>query len=95
MDKPVIKWQPCIRTYAYIQSNHELLKGSVPLLVTYETVTGRRYVKAVRCYNGRITKRLNGAIIAWAYLPDPYDGESETIEEYAARQMAGIEGSYD
>ena len=85
MDKPVIEWQPCVKTSAYIQSHHKLFKGSVPLLVTYETATGKRYVKAVRCMNGRVDKYINGHIIAWSFMPDPYDGEAETAEEYRTR----------
>lgn len=77
--KAAPEWHPCKRTSAYIRSNHQLFKGSVPILITYETRTGRRYVKAVRCNNGRVTKTINGSIIAWAYMPDPYDGDPETV----------------
>lgn len=89
--KPVIEWQPCIRTGAYIKSNHQLYVGSVPILITYETAKGKRYVKAVRCVNGRVSKQINGDIIAWSFMPDPYDGDPETVEEYTASQSVQSE----
>lgn len=79
MNRPAFVWQPCERTSAYIRSDHKLFKGSCQILITYETRTGRRYVKAVRCNNGRVNKTINGQIIAWAYMPDPYEGNPETV----------------
>lgn len=42
------------------------------ILVTYKTPQGRRYVKQVECLYGRVSKKLNGEIIAWMPLPNPY-----------------------
>ena len=42
------------------------------ILVTYETLKGRRYVKQVLCSSGRIDKKLNGKVVAWMPLPEPY-----------------------
>lgn len=46
------------------------------ILVTYKTPQGRRYVKQVECLYGRVSKKLNGEIIAWMPLPEPYRGSS-------------------
>lgn len=43
------------------------------ILITYSTRTGRRYVKQVLCEHGRVSKKLNGEIIAWQPLPEPYN----------------------
>lgn len=45
------------------------------ILVTYETSKGRRYVKQVLCSYGRIDKKLNGKVVAWMPLPEPYKGK--------------------
>lgn len=41
------------------------------ILVAYEKASGRRYVKQVECFHGRVTKKINGKVIAWMPLPDP------------------------
>ncbi len=45
------------------------------ILVTYETKTGRRYVKQAECLYGRISRKIGGTIIAWMPLPEPYKGQ--------------------
>lgn len=42
------------------------------ILVTYETLHGRRYVKQVECMHGRISKKIGGKVIAWMPAPEPY-----------------------
>lgn len=45
----------------------------INILVTYETAHGRKYVKQVMCDHGRVTKKLNGRIIAWKPLDQPFN----------------------
>lgn len=40
------------------------------ILITYETLKKKRYVKAVLCNYGHIYKKIGGEIIAWQFLPD-------------------------
>lgn len=40
------------------------------ILITYETLKKKRYVKAVLCNYGHINKKIGGEIIAWQFLPD-------------------------
>lgn len=62
---------PCIAHQNYIVD--ERLKNKyINILVTYETLQERRYVKQVLCKHGRIEKMVNGKIIAWMPLPEPY-----------------------
>ena len=45
------------------------------ILVTYETRTKRRHVKAVRCNYGRLSsKEIKDDILAFMFLPEPYEG---------------------
>lgn len=44
------------------------------ILITYETGSGRRYVKQVECYHGRVNKKIGGKLIAWMFVPEPFDG---------------------
>lgn len=44
------------------------------IFVTYETGSGRRYVKQVECYHGRINKKIDGRVVAWGVVPEPYRG---------------------
>mgnify|MGYP001073903537 CR=1 FL=1 len=62
---------------AYI-FDQRLKNNRVKILVTYETPSGRRYVKAVECTHGHINKNIGGDIIAWMFLPEPYRGRGET-----------------
>ena len=50
-------------------------------LVTYETLTGKKYVRDCHCnYSGGTfpryigwSKKINGEVIAWMPLPEPYN----------------------
>ena len=43
------------------------------ILVTYETKTGQKHVKAVHCNYGRLSsKEIKDMIIAFMFLPEPY-----------------------
>lgn len=44
----------------------------VKILITYETLTGKRYVEKVLCNHGRVEKKFKGEIVAWQPLPKPY-----------------------
>lgn len=52
----------------------ELLNSCCSLLVTYETLTGKRYVKQVLCEHGYVCKKI-GKIVAWMRIPKPYKGK--------------------
>ena len=82
MNKSKIEWQPCMETESYIRSHGDLHTGTETILITYETPTGKRHVKTVQCTNGRVTKTINGKIIAWQFLPAPYDGKPENASNY-------------
>lgn len=50
------------------------------ILVTYETRTGRRYVKETLISGGgRVRKNINGKIVAWMPFPEPYKGAGPNI----------------
>lgn len=70
----IIEWIPCFETSAYIYSDHSLFTGTEMILITYEAKNKRRYVKKVKCVNGRVASSVNGKIIAWAKMPEPYAG---------------------
>lgn len=42
------------------------------ILITYENMKKRRYVKLVLCNYGYISKKIGGEITAWRFMPDPY-----------------------
>ena len=71
-------WIPCdlINQY-YIRELKDC--GDKPYLVTYVTPKGRRYVKKVNIYHGRIQGKV-GKVIAWMPLPEPYEGERKDDE---------------
>lgn len=52
-------------------------KGRKKYLVTYETITGRRYVKTEMIRHGRVESKTNN-IIAYMDLPEPYKGSRGT-----------------
>lgn len=41
------------------------------ILVAYKKASGRRYVKQVECLHGRVSKKIDGKIIAWMPTPEP------------------------
>lgn len=71
------EWIPCTIINQNIIDAYELRQKECSILVTYKTRYGRLYVKQCICSFGRISKKLNGDIIAWMPLPKPYK------EEYA------------
>ena len=70
-----MKWIPV----NYVNDNYipdvRLKNEHAIILVTYETLKGRRYVKQVLCSYGRIDKKLNGKVVAWMPLPEPYENK--------------------
>lgn len=61
-------------TEGYI--NSEELKGkNIVILITYQTRTGKKYVKAVNSNHGKLSGRINGIPIAFMFLPDPFEEE--------------------
>lgn len=53
----------------------ERLKNKyIKILITYETLAGKRYVEKVLCNHGRVEKKFKGEIVAWQPLPKPYKG---------------------
>lgn len=55
----------------FFLNDYRLTGRRLFILVTYKTPQGRRYVKQVECLYGRVSKKLNGEIIAWMPLPNP------------------------
>jgi hypothetical protein len=55
-------------------ADERLADKQTPILITYETNTGKRHVRQVECTYGFIKKKAGGEIIAWAFLPEPYKG---------------------
>ena len=68
-------WNPCTTVNGYNINNKKLWDNERMILVTYQTVTGRRYVKSVLSQRGRIAKKVGGEIVAWAEMPEPYGGD--------------------
>jgi len=64
-------WIPCTpANQNYISS----LKNcrNKPYLVTYKSLSGKRYVKKVNIYHGLIRGKVGGDVVAWMPLPKPY-----------------------
>ena len=70
-----MEWNP-VRKNNYFLNDPRLTGGRSIILVTYETPKGRRYVKQVECFHGSVQKKLNGEIVAWMPLPEPYRGNN-------------------
>ena len=68
----MFNWNPCKTTNSYIINDKKLWDKERMILVTYKTITGRRYVRAVLSERGHIPKKIGGMITAWAEMPDPY-----------------------
>ena len=69
------KWIPCKPTQDYIINDKKLWDKERIILITYRTITGRKYARPVLSEKGHISKKINGDIIAWMELPAPYRGE--------------------
>lgn len=66
------QWIPCkLLDHYYIKELKDCDNKSY--LVTYKTKTGRRYVKKVNIYHGKIQSKVGGKVIAWMPLPDAYE----------------------
>lgn len=72
---PGLIWNACEVLQQYIINDKRLLDKERVILVTYKTMSGRRFVKAVLSQHGHIPKKLPGEIVAWAELPSPYMGK--------------------
>lgn len=59
-------------TEGYINSD-ELKGKNIVILITYQTKTGKKYVKAVNCNHGRLSGKVNGIPIAFMFLPEPFE----------------------
>lgn len=70
--EPAQQWIPCKEQGSgYI--NDKRLKNDVKnILITYETLRGRRYVKQVLSDRGHIPKKVGGVIVAWREAIEPY-----------------------
>ena len=70
------EWYPCQLINSYI-INHTLLHDrNRRILVTYKTRSGRRMVGQTYSTGEKImSTKINGKIIAWTFLPEPYKGE--------------------
>lgn len=71
-----------------IDGTSELPKERRVYLVTYVTRTGKKYVRSAECsYSGKTpryiewSKKLNGIVIAWMPLPEPYLKRGEDNEK--------------
>ena len=70
--QPEQRWIPCkLLDHYYIKELKDCDNKSY--LVTYKTKTGRRYVKKVNIYHGKIQSKVGGKVIAWMPLPDAYE----------------------
>lgn len=75
-----MEWTPCtlINQY-YIQE----LSGckDKPYLVTYKTIKCKRYVTKVNIKNGRVQGKVNGEIIAYMKMPEPFIEDKSKEEQ--------------
>ena len=77
----VTQWTPCYPRFDYIISDHRLHDGDRRILVTYVTKSGKRMVAQVWSERGKImSTKINGLIVAWMELPEPYK-EERRIEQ--------------
>ena len=67
-----MEWNAYTVCQQYIINDKRLWDKERMILVTYETKSGRRYVKPVLSQHGHIAKKLSGEIKAWAEMPKPY-----------------------
>lgn len=73
-------WNQVKTLYQNYIPDTRLVSVCKPIQITYQTENGRRYVKQVLCNRGRIEKKVNGDIIAWRPLPEPYKLERRAGE---------------
>lgn len=81
--EPEPKWIPAKTTPDGWTILDNRIDKKMSILVTYETATGRRYVKQVEVggygCRGYVAKQLNGKIVAWMPLPEVYREEGEKL----------------
>lgn len=77
------QWIP-IHTNGCFSVSDPMPKERTVYLVTYETPTGRRYVRTLECSYSGITpphidwsKKIKGTVIAWMPLPEPFQEEKK------------------
>ena len=69
-------WNPCPVAHGYILNHKKLWDKNRRILVTYVTPSGQRHVAQVWSTKGKImSTKINGRIIAWMEMPEPYGGE--------------------
>ena len=68
-------WHPCKPIHTNFIPDAALRNVNTNILITYETMCGRRYVTKVQCEYGRVRNKFKGEIVAWCELPQPYKGE--------------------
>ena len=52
--------------------NEELRNENKVILVSYRTAKGRNYVTTTLCNHGLLSKKINGIVTAFMFLPEPY-----------------------
>jgi len=68
-------WKKCtFINQCFIKELSDCKKGKY--LITYETLTGKKYVKEVTVYHGRVECKTQ-KIIAYMEMPKPYCGDFE------------------
>lgn len=72
-----MNWIPVFHEMNSNYLKHELLENFRGIiLITYETKSGLKHIKAVHCNYGRLSsKEIKDAITAFMFLPEPYKGE--------------------
>lgn len=55
--------------------NEEVKDINKVILVSYRTMKGRNYVTTTQCNHGTLSKKINGTLTAFMFLPEPYKGE--------------------
>lgn len=71
----MMMWNACTVLQQYIINDKRLWDKERMILITYETLSGKRYVKSVLSRHGRIDRKIPGEIKAWAEMPKPYMGK--------------------
>ena len=64
---------PPVKDGNYIMDG-SLAVSSGKILITYQKASGARKVRIVTHYFGRVVNKIDGRIVAWCPVPEPYDG---------------------
>ncbi len=65
-------WNPCVPVNQSFIPSERLLHETKRILITTVNKKGKRKVMLVSCNHGRIQKKFDGEIVAWADEPTPY-----------------------